>query len=447
MGRSQRARQLEALQSSPRSNVGRSAAPSGRCPRVDRAILLVVVLRFRTKKRAAAEHALASQREGARRLGSRSWPPAFVAFSCVASCAANPTLVKASFAGNANDVSSAPAWVDLRADESTLCARDATGAVACAVLESVPSCLNAACTGREPHHFRATTLKVPPIAASAIAVAHTAWVIGDDGGVGTFRLEHDGEPKLDDVPWFHGALAIEATSYGIGPASGVAVTDNIQFATLACARMPNGEIRCTMPTNSFYPPVQLTLLVPSSAITVGWGFACAITASARAVMCWGVNAQGQLGDGTRRPSQAATLVRGVDDAIQVDAWGAAACAVRADGRVACWGHTYWDEVVHDTPQWIPELTNVAEIALGFDHICARLRSGVIACFGKNDRQQLGSVEASEDVGRSTIGGLGGVVKIVAIGRGTCALRSNHSIVCWGMQVAPQTIALSNASPP
>lgn len=324
-----------------------------------------------------------------------------------------------------------------------LCARDAKETFVCGALETVSSCTTTPCTYREPHHFIVKPQRVPPITANAIAVAHTAWITRDDGSVNAFHFERDGEPKLEDVPWFHGALAIEATSFELyPPPPNIAVSDNIRDATQACARMPNNEIRCTMPTYSFQPTEQLTILLPSTAITVGYKFACAITATrAHAVMCWGANLQGQLGDGSRRPSDAAMLVRGLSDIGQVDAHAASACAVRADGRVACWGHTYWDEDEHDTPVWIPDLTNVAEIALGFDSLCARLKTGVITCFGKNDHQQLGSAAANEDIiGRSTIDGLSDVVKLVSIGSGTCALRADHSIVCWGDNVAPEIIS-------
>lgn len=348
--------------------------------------------------------------------------------------------MKAAFADVAHGASSAPAWVDLRGDWSTLCARDARGTVACAFLDEDFSCVHAPCTGREPKHFRARPYRVPQIATTAIAVAPT-FLLREDGSVSAFRLELDREAVLEDVPWFHGALTIDAASGELFPVSGIAVSDNIQSATTTCARMPANEIRCSMPTSSFRPPKQLTLRMASSAISIGWQFACAITATAaRAVMCWGANNKGQLGDGTRRSSDAAVLVRGLGDVIQIDATASSACALRADGRVACWGRG-WDGDTHDTPQWVPGLTNIAEIAVGLDYLCARLRSGAITCLGKNDHQQLGSNEATEGLGHSTIDGLDAVVHVVALQDTTCALRSNHSIVCWGRFMAPETITL------
>lgn len=351
---------------------------------------------------------------------------AFVVFLITASCATKPVLVRASFDAKSVTMKPSHAWTDLRADAFSLCARDASGAFACAQVDAHSS------------HFRLTPYVVPSVAVKAIAVAEPAWLERNDGSVIVLHLKTDDAPKIDEVPWFHGALAIEATSFEFPPHT----DDTFHVATLACARMPENEIRCTMPTTPALPPEQLSILLPNSAVSVGYKFACAITATrTRSVMCWGLDSKGQLGDGTRRSSDAAVQVRDLGDVVQVDAFASSACAVRSDGRVACWGHTNWDDEDHDAPYFIPALTNVVEVSLGSDFLCARLKSGSISCFGKNDRGQLGGGADSDDIGVSTIEGLGGVVKLVSLGDATCALRADHSIVCWGRHVAPETISL------
>ena len=55
------------------------------------------------------------------------------------------------------------------------------------------------------------------------------------------------------------------------------------------------------------------------------------------VACWGDNAYGTLGDGTRLPSLGAATVERLADARRVAVGAAHACAVRANGAAVCWG--------------------------------------------------------------------------------------------------------------
>ena len=56
-----------------------------------------------------------------------------------------------------------------------------------------------------------------------------------------------------------------------------------------------------------------------------------------AVVCWGANRAGALGDGsaTARPSPVAVL--GLTDAVGLSLGEAFTCARRASGAVVCWG--------------------------------------------------------------------------------------------------------------
>jgi hypothetical protein len=60
------------------------------------------------------------------------------------------------------------------------------------------------------------------------------------------------------------------------------------------------------------------------------------------VRCWGKNATGQLGNGTRDDSDAPVLALGVGNAVGVAVGGNGAsigrsCALLRDGSAACWG--------------------------------------------------------------------------------------------------------------
>lgn len=53
--------------------------------------------------------------------------------------------------------------------------------------------------------------------------------------------------------------------------------------------------------------------------------------------CWGLNDDGQLGDGSTTTNQTPTQVVGITDAIGVACGESHACVERADASVSCWG--------------------------------------------------------------------------------------------------------------
>jgi alpha-tubulin suppressor-like RCC1 family protein len=114
-----------------------------------------------------------------------------------------------------------------------------------------------------------------------------------------------------------------------------------------------------------------------------------------AVLCWGRNAEGQLGDGTRDPRWAPVPVVGLTDAMELAVGGFHTCARRATGAVVCWGRN--DEgqlgdgtlVGRVTMVAVAGLDDATEIAAGELHTCARRRGGGTVCWGNNQAGQLG----------------------------------------------------------
>lgn len=103
-----------------------------------------------------------------------------------------------------------------------------------------------------------------------------------------------------------------------------------------CGVTGAGEVLCWGYTYAS-PPVKIEGLPAIVQLSPGQRHSCAL-ASAGSVHCWGANDLGQLGDGTGRASATqAVQVRGVDDAVQISASSDATCALRADTTVVCWG--------------------------------------------------------------------------------------------------------------
>jgi alpha-tubulin suppressor-like RCC1 family protein len=93
-------------------------------------------------------------------------------------------------------------------------------------------------------------------------------------------------------------------------------------------------------------PVVVVGLSDVVALTLGAYHTCAAR-SAGGVVCWGNDAEGELGDGTSAHGTCPTLgvacslvpvaTLGVTDAVELGAGWAHACALRASGSVVCWG--------------------------------------------------------------------------------------------------------------
>lgn len=71
-------------------------------------------------------------------------------------------------------------------------------------------------------------------------------------------------------------------------------------------------------------------------VAAGAAHTCARRASG-ALVCWGFNDQGQLGDGTTEPRPTPAAVMGVLTASAVTAGAAYTCTAWPDRRVFCWG--------------------------------------------------------------------------------------------------------------
>src|SRR5204863_5952321 len=131
------------------------------------------------------------------------------------------------------------------------------------------------------------------------------------------------------------------------------------------------------------PGVSVSGLSNAVAITAGTRHSCALLADG-SVRCWGGNAFGQLGDGTKSNSSVPTKVPGVGSitARDVAAGIAHTCIVRANSTVACWGDNGFGQLGDGTttqqlkPIVVPNLSNVVSIAAGMFHTCALLATGL-----------------------------------------------------------------------
>ncbi len=190
-------------------------------------------------------------------------------------------------------------------------------------------------------------------------------------------------------------------------------------------------------------------------VVAGNDYSCALLTSGQ-VSCWGGNSYGQLGHGEDADIPSAIPVTVLDpsggstplsNVTQIAAGDSHACAVLGDGRVVCWGNDADAQLGDDsvaapftrTPVYVLNesgngpLTSITQVTAGLRHTCALKEDGTILCWGANDFGSLGNgspgVPSSLPWPVSNI--TGGVTQIDAGAVHTCALMDTGEVQCWG----------------
>jgi hypothetical protein len=104
------------------------------------------------------------------------------------------------------------------------------------------------------------------------------------------------------------------------------------------------------------------------------------------------------------------------------------CFVRADGNVLCWGNNAAGQIgdgtrgnVRDVPTPAAGVTTAVSVAAGRDHTCALLSNGAVRCWGSNSAGQLGlGSGVTEALSPTVVPNLNRVVSLAAGTEHTCA---------------------------
>jgi alpha-tubulin suppressor-like RCC1 family protein len=199
-------------------------------------------------------------------------------------------------------------------------------------------------------------------------------------------------------------------------------------------------------------PVAVTLPGGALATRVATGLrhSCAVTTTGEAY-CWGSNMQAQLGDSTitdRLTPTAVKLPAGVR-AVEVSAGSASTCIVDDAGAAWCWGMnavgqvgdgTTGDNRRVPTAVALPAGSVVHELSLGEHHACVATESGTAYCWGDNGAGQIGD-GVVVDVRPSPIAvalpeGLN-AARVATGARHSCATTTTGIIYCWGLNTEGQ----------
>jgi alpha-tubulin suppressor-like RCC1 family protein len=184
-------------------------------------------------------------------------------------------------------------------------------------------------------------------------------------------------------------------------------------------------------------PVDVTGLTGGvTALAAGKNHTCALKSDG-GVVCWGDNAQGQLGDGTKTARVVPVRVLGLGaNVTSIAAGGDRTCAIAA-GDVVCWGAnaTRAGGTDASSSQPVPASglpAGIVRIAMGATGSCVIDSAGAATCWGANAYGQLGDGSRADRAAPVSVSGLEGGLSSIAPGENhTCAVTTEGALECWG----------------
>jgi len=173
-----------------------------------------------------------------------------------------------------------------------------------------------------------------------------------------------------------------------------------------------------------------------NSLAVGIDYTCGLTAAGSAI-CWGLNARGQLGIGRAGAPAGPTPVVGNHSFASLSAGARHVCGLEADGVAWCWGDNNSGQLgtgntrgAH-TPQRVTGSTKFKMLAAGSDHTCGLATDGRVFCWGDGFSGQLGRGARESQSEPVAVDVSVRFSVLAAGGKHACALAQGGKAYCWG----------------
>ena len=198
-----------------------------------------------------------------------------------------------------------------------------------------------------------------------------------------------------------------------------------------------GELGTGTAGSSYSTPQTVTGISTATQVTLGTDHACALLADTT-VKCWGLGTSGQLGNGTTANSATPVLVTGLTGVTKVEAGRFHTCAVLSSGGIKCWGYNADGQLgngsttMATTPVSVSGISaGASAVAPGWYSTCALMSDTTVKCWGLNTNGQLGNGTSTSSLTPVTVTGLTGVTQITGGTNSNCALVTDGTVKCWG----------------
>ncbi|MDC0056496.1 hypothetical protein OAJ94_05540, partial [Deltaproteobacteria bacterium] len=184
--------------------------------------------------------------------------------------------------------------------------------------------------------------------------------------------------------------------------------------------------------------------VDFKSVSAGYEYSCAISTDG-GLYCWGNNNHGQLGDGTyNQRTSPVQITSGPTSSIwkEVAVSESHTCAISSSDKIYCWGLNHDGQLGDGTtvdannPQLVnmPAGTTAVSVSVGsLSFTCGVLENHSTYCWGRNSRGYLGDGSWQDSHTPIAIDLPSGseVVEISSGREHSCILLTNDQIMCWG----------------
>jgi alpha-tubulin suppressor-like RCC1 family protein len=225
------------------------------------------------------------------------------------------------------------------------------------------------------------------------------WGNNTDGQIGMgYKSSNQGHPTQVNLPGNRMAVAIS-----VGDSFSCAVLDN---GSITCwGGNDLGQLGDGTNANSTQPGQHTILGQNAITVSSGKSHSCAILVTGE-VACWGQNNMGQLGDSSLNDQATPVIVQlpSSKNAIMIDVGISHTCAIMDDGSMYCWGLNADGQLGDGTnsshqsipvQSQLPSNKSAVIVAVGNAHTCILTNDSAIHCIGSNSLGQFGdSTEGS-----------------------------------------------------
>ncbi|MEO7043266.1 MAG: Ig-like domain-containing protein [Gemmatimonadaceae bacterium] len=188
-------------------------------------------------------------------------------------------------------------------------------------------------------------------------------------------------------------------------------------------------------------PVAVAGGLKFTALAAGSGHSCGV-ATGGVAYCWGMNRNGELGDGTETDRNVPTPVAGGLAFVSLTAGFGETCGVTTSGDAYCWGYNQGGKLgVGDTtdraaPTKVAGGHTFSQLAAGSAEVCGITTDGSLFCWGEDYATGSGSAsDLSITAPKPVVAPPGVTFSSVTAGDvGGCALSTSSVAYCWGVNV-------------